>query len=161
MVNRRANDAAAMANPALSGLILSEFVRSYAERGRGGPSLPVTFVVLPISMARPGIRSFQGTNRKTGFLTWLSRNPQLAVTLPDTIARARHLTRQALCFSLAYQLFKLTTNSQLVPVKKLRALKGNAIEDERISMVRTAQMLGLWMAEIPDETIFYSLGVTV
>jgi hypothetical protein len=112
-------------------------------------------------MARPGIRSFHGTNRKTGFLTWLSRNPQLAVTLPDTIARARHLTRQALCFGLAYQLFKLTTNSQLVPVKKLRALKGNATEDERISMVRTAQMLGLWMAEIPDETIFYSLGITV
>lgn len=154
-------DTFAMSNPALTSILLSKFASSHTEGRKSGPSLSLCFIVLPIVMSRPTIESFDGTNIRTGFLTWLTRHPELTLHLPTQIRATRALTRSALQFGMAYGLFGLTSDGTI-------AVHNRAIEiseqlsgrDERARMLRIAGRLGEWTRQLPEATVFYSLGVT-
>ena len=111
-------DTNAMSNPALTSVLLSEFVQTYQAAGKGAPTLPLAFIVLPIAMSRSTVASFAGTNRSTGFLTWLSRNPQLSLQIPSKVRLARQITGEALSFGLAYGLLQVTSEGTLQATKK-------------------------------------------
>ena len=103
--------------------------------------------------------SFAGTNKTTGFLTWLSRKPELMIELPSTIADARELTSEALCFGIAYGLFTINADGALEAKPKAITFKTRLREDERLDMVRAAHRLGTWTSFLPDHAVFFSLGV--
>ena len=153
-------DTFAMSNPALTSVLIWQFVKSYAKEGTG-PSLSLCFIVLPIVMSRPTMESFAGTNVRTGFLTWLTRHPELTLQLPARVSAARELTGDALRFGVAYRLFtvrrdgSLSANDRAITVSRHRVG-----QDERVRMLRIANHLGEWTRKLPEATIFYSLGMT-
>lgn len=153
-------DTYAMSNPALTSILLWQFAKSYRDARGSAPSLPLLFIVLPISMSRPVAESFTGTNKNTGFLAWLSRKPELMVQLPSSIAEARELTSEALCFGIAYGLFTVNADGGLEANPKAVAFRQRYKEDERVDMVRAAHRLGLWTSRLPDHAVFFSIGVT-
>lgn len=153
-------DTYAMSNPALTSLLLWQFAKSYREAGGAAPALPLSFIVLPIAMSGPAIRSFAGTNRTTGFLTWLSRRPELMIELAGNIADARDLTSEALSFGIAYRLFTINSDGALAADSNAVKLRKTGLRpDERVDMLRVAQRLGSWTSQLPDATVFFSLGI--
>lgn len=154
-------DTFAMSNPALTSVLIWQFVKSYAREGTTGPSLSLCFIVLPIVMSRPTMESFGGTNVRTGFLTWLTRHPELTLQLPARVSAARELTGDALRFGVAYRLLTvqrdgtLSANNRAISVSNQRAG-----QDERVRMLRIANHLGEWTWKLPEATVFYSLGMT-
>jgi len=152
-------DTNAMSNPALTSILLSEFVHTYQEVGQGAPTLPLAFIVLPIAMSRSIVASFSGTNRRTGFLTWLSRNPQLSLQIPSKVRLAREITAEALSFGLAYGLLQVTAEGTLQATKRRMKLARKYINEERMSMVEVARSLGAWTSQLSDAMVFFSLGM--
>jgi hypothetical protein len=152
-------DTYAMSNPALTSILLWQFAKSYSEFKGSAPTLPLAFIVLPIAMSKPAMESFAGTNKNTGFLTWISRKPELMIELSSTIPDARELTSEALCFGIVYGLFTINADGALEAKRKAVTLKSSFPEDERLGMVRAAHRLGTWTSRLPDHAVFFSLGV--
>jgi hypothetical protein len=152
-------DTYAMSNPALTSILLWQFAKSYGETKGSAPALSLAFIVLPITMSRPAIESFTGTNKTTGFLTWLSRKPELMIELASTIADARELTSEALRFGIAYGLFTINADGALEAKPEAVTFKTRLREDERLDMVRAAHRLGTWTSHLPDQAVFFSIGV--
>src|SRR5262249_20308966 len=146
-------------NPALTSILLWQFAKSYHEAKGSSPPLPLAFIVLPIAMSRRASQSFTGTNKNTGFLTWLSRKPELMIDLPSSIADARELTSEALCFGTANRFFTVTATGGIEANPKAVAFRTRYKEDERVAMLRAAQRLGIWTSRLPDHTVFFSLGI--
>ncbi len=161
-MRRIGTDTFAMSNPALVSILLWQFVLSYQKKSGSGTPLSLVYIVLPIVMSRQIIGSFKGTNVTTGFLTWISRNPQLMLQLPDRIDGARDLTADAVRFAVAYGLLTVSPAGTLVA--KNDALQGKPPRqhgvDERAQMLRIASHLGLWTSTLPQPMVFFSLGIT-
>jgi hypothetical protein len=154
-------DTFAMSNPALTSVLLWQFAKSYTKNSASGPSLSLCFIVLPIVMSRPTIRSFDGTNIRTGFLTWLTRHPELTLHLPAQVSAARELTGDALRFGVAYRLFTIAREGTLVVNERAISVSNQRSgQDERVRMLRIASHLGEWTQKLPEATVFYSLGMT-
>jgi hypothetical protein len=153
-------DTFAMSNPALTSILLWQFAKSYAKNSDAGPSLSLCFIVLPIVMSRPTIKSFDGTNVRTGFLTWLTRHPEFPLQLPSRIGAARELTGDALRFGVAYGLFTIAPDGTLIVNERAISVSNQrAGQDERVRMLRIASHLGEWTQKLPEATVFYSLGM--
>lgn len=138
-------DTFAMSNPALTSVLLWQFVKSYEKEGELGPSLSLCFIVLPIVMSRPTMQSFDGTNVRTGFLTWLTRHPEFTLQLPDRVSAARELTADALRFGVAYRLFSIKRDGTLSVNPKAISVSNQRVgQDERVRMLKIASHLGEW-----------------
>ena len=112
-------------------------------------------------MSRPTIRSFDGTNVRTGFLTWLTRHPELTLHLPAQVSAARELTGDALRFGVAYRLFTIAREGTLIVNERAISVSNQRSgQDERVHMLRIASHLGEWTKKLPEATVFYSLGMT-
>jgi hypothetical protein len=153
-------DTFAMSNPALTSVLLWQFAKSYGKDNEPGPSLSLCFIVLPIVMSRLTADSFSGTNVATGFLTWLTRHPELTLHLPGQVGATRDLTSEALRFGIAYRLFTVRRNGMLAVNRDAISLPKLSRADERVRMLRIASHLGLWTRHLPEATVFYSLGMT-
>lgn len=154
-------DTFAMSNPALTSILLWQFAKSYEDENGMGPSISLCFIVLPIAMSRITLDTFAGTNIRTGFLTWLTRHPELTLQLPRRISATRDLTGEALRFGIAYRLFTVRSNGTLsVNPHAVSLSNQRSALDERVRMVRIASHLGHWTRNLPEATIFYSLGMT-
>lgn len=155
-------DTFAMCNPALTSILLWQFTTAYQKVNSAGPPLSLAYIVLPIVMSRRIVDTFKGTNVRTGFLTWLTRNPQLIVQLPTRVETTRELTADALRFGIAYGLFTVARNGSIQA--HANAVSGSIPRhhgiDERAQMLRIANHLGRWTSALPEATIFYSIGIT-
>ena len=155
-------DTFAMSNPALTSILLWRFALSYQNINGSGAPLSLAYIVLPIVMSRQIVDTFKGTNIRTGFLTWLMRNPELTLQLPRRVDTTRDLTGDALRFGIAYGLFTVTRDGTLRA--NPAAISGNIPRrhgvDECAQMLRIANHLGQWTSALPEATVYYSIGIT-
>jgi hypothetical protein len=151
-----------MSNPALTSILLWQFALSYQNANGSGPPLSLVYIVLPIVMSRRILDTFKGTNVRTGFLTWLMRNPDLTLQLPTRVDTTRDLTADAVRFGIAYGLVTVSRDGTLSA--NPNAISGSLPRqhgiDERAQMLRIANHLGRWTSTLPEATVFYSLGMT-
>jgi hypothetical protein len=151
-----------MSNPALTSILLWQFLSAYQKVNTEGAPLSLAYIVLPIVMSRHIVDTFRGTNVRTGFLTWLIRNPQLTLQLPRRVETTRDLTAEALRFGIAYRLFSVSREGTLRanPSAISSRIPRQHGVDERAQMLRIADHLGQWTSTLPEATVFYSIGMT-
>jgi hypothetical protein len=153
-------DTFAMTNPALTSILLWEFTQSFEDQEGKGPALSLCFIVLPIVMSRVNASTFKGTNIRTGFLTWLTRHPEITLHLPSQIEDTRELTRDALRFGVANRLFTVSTDGTLSAYSNAIQLSRRALGDDLVRMIQIASHLGHWTRNLPEATVFFSIGMT-
>jgi hypothetical protein len=154
-------DVVANTNPAFCSLLLYSFVDGYAEAAGMGPELPLAFIAVPIVASRGVSTSFQGTNKNTGLLEWLTRVPELQIHIGDEIREALPISRHALLFGLQQRCLELINDRVLTRADALKRAPRDAAgaEDEQ-RMFSLARRFGVWCGGVNNTAIiFTALGI--
>jgi ABC-3C biological conflict system middle component len=165
MMGERAIDVYALTNPAFWALALTQFVAGHREaRGDYAPTTcayPLLFLPMPLVFSREALSRFEGTNRKSGLLAWLERNPSVRATAAPEILAAKPYTRSALTFALAHDLLA-TPDGWHYSRSAARGWKEPAWPiktDPRGGLLQASNRLGQWCGALDVPTVFIALGV--
>lgn len=158
-------DVYAHTNPAFWAFALSRFVADYTAVNTAPTDqtcpYPLLFLPMPLSFAADARNRFDGTNKTTGLMNWLERNPSVRVTIATEIMAAKPYTRRALTFALAHDLIKTSDGWNYLPGGHKSWKKPNwpAKTDQRGAILQASGRLAQWCAMVDVATVFIALGV--
>lgn len=154
-------DVLAAGNPAYAGIVIRAFVDGYAGARRHGAEFSLAFLPVPIAMSRSVAATFSGTNAATGFLAWLSRHPQLRLTVPELVRASVPTSRHALLFALQHGALRIDPQGHVEACHRLvraaRDPQGAPLEARALTL---AHRLGTWCGKAgPASLVFGALGI--
>lgn len=160
-------DVFAETNPAFCAFTLRAFSNSFKVDCGEDPSKLLCYLVLPIALSSDLSETFDGTNRTTGFLTWIDRNPSMLVNMERRIQTTLPITRDAIqfgCFAgiLGISDEALISASDLYKKsKKAKQINVNK-SNEANSAIKRADRLGSWIANVKSiRTTYSALGLSL
>lgn len=157
-------DVYAHTNPAFWALALGKFVDGYSATDKPHKlqacSYPLLFLPMPLTFSCEPRRRFEGTNKKTGFMSWLQRNPGLRATAAAEMTAAKPYSRRAITFALAYDLISSEDGWNYMPGSGScwKKLPWSPTSDERGAILRACGRLGQWCSVLDVATVFIALG---
>lgn len=158
-----AHDVFAETNPAFCAYALAAFAGAYLTLNEVGPELPACYVVLPIALSGDLTVTFNGTNRNTGLLEWLNRNPQLQIGLAARINASMNIVTEAVRFGCFSHLLSLNEDGRIrLGTQKVKKSVVDKLGDETAYAIKRAERLGYWFALAGStRTTFDMMGLTV
>lgn len=158
-----AHDVFAETNPAFCASVLAEFTAAYMSLNVAGPQLPSCYIALPIALSGNLAVTFEGTNRNTGLLEWLTRSPQVQVGLATRINASLGIVTEAVRFGCFTHMLALDENGRLLlGARKMKKSALNRLHDEPALAIKHAERLGYWFAMAGStRTTFDMMGLTV
>jgi len=103
---------------------------------------------------------FAGSNKRTGFVSWISRHPEI---LPGFAKRTKALgpyVVDSLMFGTRHHVLAVKQAGLRPDVEGLTKEPGWSSRDERGGLLRRADRLGFWLAGVSSVATLYStLGV--
>jgi Family of unknown function (DUF6521) len=157
----RPREFAHLLNPAFLGLLVAQACVGYVKESQSAPPFPLMFLVLPIVLHR-STRERLPRAITTRMTVWLENFPEVRVGFPERVRAIAPYLREAVRFSLATGMIRLTEDARLevpddVPGVHRRHGKDDAEVNE---CLRGAVFVGRWLAGAgPMSTIFVSWGV--
>ncbi|MEY9463915.1 three component ABC system middle component [Bradyrhizobium ottawaense] len=158
-----AHDVFAETNPAFCTYVLTAFVTSYFSIKKDGPELPISYLALPLALSGDLASTFNGTNKNTGLLEWLERNPRIHVGLSIRINASMNIVTDAIRFACFARILQLNEAGclQLGP-SKLKKSAVKVLSDEPAQSIKHAERLGFWFAMAGStRTVFNVMELTV
>ncbi|WEA01773.1 three component ABC system middle component [Mucilaginibacter sp. SJ] len=153
-------DVFAATNPAFLSLVLLGYLEGYTEEA--GSGLPFSLLVLPIPIILSGDleSTFDGTNIKTGFYSWIKQNPQILIGLNTRINDSIEYIQPAMAYGIAKKIIGFDSYSNLVAHSDNI---GNIYGSSSIARhFKNAKRLGSWIGQIKStKTIFNHLGLEI
>lgn len=158
-----AHDIFSETNPAYCACALASFAAAFVAVRHIGPELPVAYLVLPIALSGDLSSSFDGTNRNTGLLEWLERNPQVQVGITDRVNRSMSVVTGAVRFGCFARVIRLDDDARLwVGDRKFKKSAVNSMSAGTARSLKHAERLGYWFAAAGStKTVFDMVGLTV
>lgn len=158
-----AHDVFAETNPAYCATVLASFTAAFASLSEDGPEMPVCYIVLPIALSGDLSATFDGTNRNTGLLEWLTRSPQVQVGLAARINASASIVTKAIRFGCFTQVLALGGDGRVrLGARNIKKSVLGKLHDERALAVKHAERLGYWFAMAGStRTTFDMMGLTV
>lgn len=156
-------DTFAHSNPAFCALVLRTFVEGYQKSDARGVLLPLMLLPLPVILSNDLASTFDGTNSRTGLITWIGRNPELIVSLPHYVDGSAQLSREALLFAVTYKVLGLNKNGRIVTDETgLRRKVRTRASDPKGKAFLHSRTFGKWLGDTGSlETIFACLGINL
>lgn len=154
-------DTYAATNPAFCSIVLYSFAEGFASKNASG--MPFSFILLPIPvvLTREIAQSFEGTNAKTGLLSWVAQHPEVTVGFRERLLHTAEYSKQGLLFGAQYGVFTIAENGRIFI--RPAALKKRPPTTGRTSItapLKFAKRFGAWIGEAGStETILIALGV--
>ena len=148
------------ANPALCSIVLWHFIQSYSEQDDRGCELPLLYTVLPIVLSSKLEKSFNGTNKSSGFYKWLNNSPQVINQLGERIEGTKIYTKNGFLLGLATGALNLDNAARFSTSEAaFKRMPNIPASNERIKkIVNITKRLGTWMGQVSDtREIFKSL----
>lgn len=154
-------DTFASTNPAFCALVLRAFTESFQKVDAAGSPIPLLVLPLPLVLSEDTVGFFDGTNTKTGLLTWIGRHPQITIDLPERIVATAKFAREALLFGVTRQVLDVTPQGCIVTADRGLVKRAKfAATDDRQRAFTLAMRLGGWCASVGSiETVYTSLGL--
>lgn len=144
---KAAHDIFAETNPAFCTLALAEFVKAYMSVNPAGPELLTIYLALPIALSGDLENAFDRTNKNTGLLEWLERQPQVRVALADRCNASLDVVTEAVRFSCFTGVLMLTADARLqIGSIKLKQRSMTMLDDAATRAVKRGRRLGYWCA---------------
>lgn len=150
-----------MANPAFGAIVLRSVVKGYEEFAAAPTPISVTFLAVPLVFTPTDLGEvFTGSNKRTGFLPWISRHPEI---LPGFAKRTKALAPyviESLMFGTKHNFLAVEQGGVRPETEGLIKEPDWSSRDERGKLIRNADRLGFWLAGVSSITTLYStLGV--
>lgn len=158
-----AHDVFAETNPAFCAHALAAFTAAYMTLNDGGPELPSCYVALPIALSGDFAVAFNGTNRNTGLLEWLTRSPQVQVGLAARINASMGIVTEAVRFGCFSHVLVLKEDGRIrLGTLKIKSSVLSKLGEESARSIKHAERLGYWFAMAGStRSTFDMIGLTV
>lgn len=156
-------DIYAMTNPALCSLILWSYLDGYLKEDENGCELPLIYIPIPIILSRSLLTTFEGTNKKTGFIEWINRNPDLSPKAFQIIKNSKRLTIAGTHVAIKQNLITLTSSCRLAPARKSLPNQAQIKNNEELkNFLMLSGRLGAWIGQIRSaKIVLHCLGITL
>lgn len=158
-----AYDVFAETNPAFCAGVLMSFTAAFVSLSEGSPELPVCYIALPVALSGDLATAFDGTNRNTGLLEWLTRSPQVQIGLAARINASANIVTEAVRFGCFTQVLTLSGDGRISPgSRKIKKSALGKLHGEPALAIKHAERLGYWFSMAGStRTIFDMMGLTV
>ncbi|MFJ1842787.1 MULTISPECIES: three component ABC system middle component [Streptomyces] len=145
----------AMLNPPLIATLLSTTADAYTHRQASGMPWALSFIAAPMALHQ-GTRSALPASMRTHLSTWISRHPVLRAGFPRRAKVMVAPVQAGLRFALRHHVLELHHDC-LKPASQSHTKRPQDTEMDDI--LRSARLIGAWMADNETAAIFAGLGV--
>lgn len=158
-----AHDLFSETNPAYCACALVGFTAAYSRINSDGPELPVAYLALPIALSGDLATTFERTNKNTGLLEWLERNPQVQVGLTERLNASMDFVTEAVRFGCFSHVLAMNESARLgLGARKIKGTATASLSDNSTRSLKCSQRLGSWFAAAGStKTVFDMMGLTV
>jgi Family of unknown function (DUF6521) len=158
-----AHDVFSETNPGFCAYALGAFTTAYTSVNEDGPEVPIVYLALPLGLSGDFATAFGGTNKNTGLLEWLERNPRVQVGLAARINATIEMVSEAIRFACFTRVVELDVTARLRPgPRRLKKSAINALSKEPAEAIKYAERLGYWFAMTGStRAVFAMMGLTV
>lgn len=158
-----AHDLYAETNPAFCSYILATFASAYEQEKSSGPEMLLCYAALPIALSGDLEKAFSGTNRLTGLLEWLQRNPVVQIDLRERIDNSAEIVTEAIQFGCFSKLLTINEHGLVsTGTKSTNKSAINRLSSPNLNAFKRARSLGYWMAMAGStRTTLNMMGLTV
>jgi len=158
-----AHDVYSETNPAFCAYAIVAFTAAFIAVNNHGPELPVVYLSLPVALSGDLGHSFEGTNKNTGLLEWLERNPCIQIGLTDRLNGSMSIVTEAIRFGCFSRVLAVNKGVRLIlGARKIKKTAVKGLREETAQMLKHAERLGYWFAAAgSSKTVFYMMGLTV
>lgn len=150
-------------NPAFCAYALISFAEAFIAVNEHGPEIPVVYLSLPVALSGDLGDCFSGTNKNTGLLEWLERNPQVQIGLAERLNRSMPIVTEAIRFGCFSRVLMIDDLARLrLGQRKTKKSAVKALSEAPSQALLRAGRLGYWFAAAGStKTIFDMMGLTV
>jgi hypothetical protein len=158
-----AHDIFSETNPAFCTHALSAFTSAYLSLNAEGPEVLAAYLALPVALSGDLGRAFDGTNKNTGLLAWLERQPQVQVGLSDLLNSSMEIVTEAIRFGCFSRVLFLAPDGRLrLGARKVNKSAVTALSDAPGQAIKRAERLGFWFASAGSTRIVFDMmGLTL
>ncbi|CAI8961061.1 ANF_receptor domain-containing protein [Pseudomonas sp. IT-P2] len=158
-----AHDLYAETNPAFCSYILTTFTSAYEEEKSSSPEMLLCYAALPIALSGDLEKTFLGTNRLTGLLEWLQRNPVVQIDLRERIDSSADIVTEAIQYGCFSKILSINEQGLMsVGPKSTNKSAINRLSSPNLNAFKRARSLGYWMAMAGStRTTLNMMGLTV
>jgi hypothetical protein len=158
-----AHDIYSETNPAFCTYALVSFVRTYTCVNARGPEVPMVYLSLPVALSGELGGTFLSTNKNTGLLEWLERNPQVQIGIAERVNACMEIVTEAIRLGCFTNVLKFDEGARLLlGDRKLNQSAAKALRDEPATVLKRAERLGYWFAMSGStRTVFDMMGLSV
>jgi hypothetical protein len=153
-------DTYATTNPAFCSILLYSFIEGYGSTNSNGLPFPLILLPVPIVLTSDIANTFEGTNTRTGLLSWIARNPEVTVGMHDRLHSTSEFSKQALLFGFRYGVFSLADTGRIfLQSDSLAKRIPSAGSSYVVDAFKLAKRFGAWIGGAgTTETILIALG---
>jgi hypothetical protein len=158
-----AHDIYSETNPAFCAHALVAFTIAFRSVNDNGPEVPAAYLALPVALAGDLGRAFDGTNKSTGLLEWLNRQPQVQIGLADLVNTSMDMVTEAIRFGCFSRLLVVNPGARLgLGAQKVKKSAVAGLSEAPAQSIKRAARLGFWFASAGStRTVFDIMGLTV
>jgi len=158
-----AHDIYSETNPAFCAHALVAFTTAFLSVNGKGPEVPAAYLALPIALAGDLGRAFDGTNKNTGLLEWLDRQPQVQIGIANLVNASMDIVTEAIRFGCFSRLLVVNPDARLqLGAQKVKKSAVTALSRAPAQSIKRAERLGFWFASAGStRTVFDMMGLTV
>jgi hypothetical protein len=158
-----AHDIYSETNPEFCAYALVGFTAAYITMKAGGPELPTAYLALPVVLYGNLSGTFDGTNKNTGLLEWLERNPQVQVSLAERVNASMEIVTNAIRFGCFARMLKIAEGARLsLGNEKIKRKAVTALSDQPAEVLKRCERLGYWFALAGStRVVFDMMGLTL
>jgi Family of unknown function (DUF6521) len=160
---KTAHDVYSETNPAFCTYALVSFVKTYTSVNAHGPEVPTVYLSLPVALSGELGSTFLSTNKNTGLLEWLGRNPQVQIGLAERVNACMEIVTESVRLGCFTGVLKIDEGARLLLGNRtLNQSAANALKDEPAQVLKRAERLGYWFAMSGStRTVFDIMGLSV
>jgi hypothetical protein len=159
---KRTPEEANLFNPALLGLLASEFIKEYSKAKGGSCPFSLAFCALPIALHGKTRASLPGSI-VTSLYTWRERNPEALVGYAERAKSLRPAVQEAIRFCIDRGALEVASDGGLMlgkaPASATKKFELSLTYDAQ-GCISTARLLGRWFAKAgTTSTILAAWGI--
>ena len=158
-LNKISTDIFAETNPAFCSLVMLKYCEGYFKETNEGVPFPLMLLPLPIILSEDLTKTFEGTNRRTGFFRWVENNPELLLNLSERIEDSFEFIKPAVEFGFYKRILNLGNRGSVIPLSE------NINKNKKSNLdkfYKHSGLMGHWFGQIKSvKTIYNCLGIQI